>query len=211
VSAGALEITLITDRQRARGRLVDIVREAGAAGVDYVQVREKDLGSQALLALVRTLRAAIGTGATRLLVNGRPDIAIAAGADGVQLAEAGLDVAAVRAAFPGLRIGASCHSSEAATRAERAGADFVVFGPVFATPGKEERAVGLAALAAVVERVNIPVHAVGGIDASHAASVRESGARGIAAIRLFTDAPEGRLAELLRRVRTEGAPERGRV
>lgn len=180
---------------------MEIVREAADAGVDYVQVREKDLDARALLTLVRELLAAIGGRATRLLVNGRPDVAIAAGAHGVELPEAGLDVSAVRAAFPVLLIGASCHSLAAAVRAEQGGADFVVFGPVFPTPGKEDRAAGLDALAAVTDRLRIPVHAVGGIDGSRVSAVTVAGARGVAAIRLFIETPAGQLARVLREMR----------
>jgi thiamine-phosphate pyrophosphorylase len=199
--ASRLEVTLITDRQRSNDRLLEIVREAVDAGIDFVQVREKDLGSQELLDLVRALRAVIGSRATRLLVNARPDVAVAGGAHGVQLPEAGLDVAAVRSGFPGLLIGASCHSLEVALRAEQSEADFVVFGPVFETPGKEARATGLDGLALVAQRLRIPVHAVGGMDGSRASAVAAAGARGVAAIRLFIDTPAGQLARVLREMR----------
>ena len=199
-----LEVTLITDRLRSQDRLLAIASEAIDAGVDFVQVREKDLDSRALLALVRELRKAIGGRSTRLLVNGRPDAAVVGGAHGVQLPETGLDVAAVRSGFPDLLIGASCHSLDAALRAEQNGADFVVFGPVFATPGKEARATGLDGLAIVAQRLRIPVHAVGGIDAACATAVAASGARGLAAIRLFIDTPAGQLARVLRQMHDSG-------
>jgi thiamine-phosphate pyrophosphorylase len=200
-----LELTLITDRLRCQDRLMDVVREAVDAGVEFVQVREKDLGARALLALAREVRAAIGERQTRLLVNGRPDVAVAAGAHGVQLPEAGLDVRAVRSGFPNLLIGASCHSLEAALRAEQKGADLVVFGPVFATPGKEERATGLSQLVVVVEHLRVPVHAVGGMDVSRVAEVAAAGARGVAAIRLFIDTPVGKLARVVREMRDAAA------
>jgi thiamine-phosphate pyrophosphorylase len=199
--ASRLEVTLITDRQRSQGRLLEIVREAVDAGVDFVQVREKDLGSRALLALVREPRTVIGERATRLLVNGRPDVAIAGGAHGVHLPETGLDIAAVRSGFPDLLIGASCHSLAAAVRAEQGGADFVLFGPVFATPGKEERASGLDRLAGITAQLSVPVHAVGGIDASRVACLVAAGASGAAAIRLFIDTPAGKLADILGQMR----------
>jgi thiamine-phosphate pyrophosphorylase len=209
VDAARLEITLITDRRRSRQRLAAIVREAAEAGVDFVQVREKDLSARALLGLIRELLAATRACPTRLLVNGRPDVAVAAGAHGVQLPEAGLDIAAVRAAFPSLLIGASCHSLEAAARAERSGADFVVYGPVFPTPGKEGRAVGVAALAAVARQLRIPVHAVGGIDAGSVQAVAAAGARGVAAIRLFIETPAGQMARTLDRMRSTAARSTG--
>ena len=188
---------------------MEIVREAVDAGVDFVQVRERDLDARTLVALVRELLVAIDDRATRLLVNGRPDVAIAAGAHGVELPEAGLDVAAVRAVFPDLLIGASCHSLDAALRAEQGGADFVLFGPVFPTPGKEHRAVGLDALAGVARGLRIPVHAVGGIDASRSSAVTVAGARGVAAIRLFIETPAGQLGRVVREIRdAAGCPAR---
>jgi thiamine-phosphate diphosphorylase len=196
-----LEISLITDRRRARARLPDIVREAAAAGVDCVQVREKDLPARDLVTLVRALGEAIAGHSTRLLVNGRVDVALAANAHGVQLPEDGLGVAAVRKTFPRLLIGASCHSLESALRAEDQGADFVLFGPVFATPGKETRATGPRPLATVADRLRIPVHAVGGIDTAQVPHLKGTGVRGIAAIRLFIDTPPGQLAAMLTALR----------
>src|SRR5262245_44458436 len=99
---------MVTDRLRAGARpLAHQVRAAAAAGVDFVQLREKDLGGAALVALAReVVDAAAGT-RTRVIVNGRPDVAVAAGAHGVQLPERGLPVSAVRTAFDGLLVGAS--------------------------------------------------------------------------------------------------------
>ena len=191
------EITLITDRHRSRNRLAELVRAAAAAGVDYVQVREKDLPAAALLALVGELREAIAERPTRLLVNGRLDVALAAGIHGVQLPENGLSVAAVRRAFPHLLIGASCHSVESALRAEAQGASFILFGPVFPTPGKETRATGPRPLADLARRLRIPVHAVGGIDAAHVPLLSGTGAHGVAAIRLFLETPPELLAAVL--------------
>jgi thiamine-phosphate diphosphorylase len=134
------------------------------------------------------LAAAAGTRA-EVLVNGRPDVAEAAGASGVQLPEQGLPVAEVKRAFPGLLVGASRHSVEGALAAEAEGADFVVLGPIFATPGKEEQPLGLEPLRAAAQRLRIPVHAIGGIDATTAPQALAAGARGLAAIRVFVEAP----------------------
>jgi thiamine-phosphate pyrophosphorylase len=182
---------LVSDRGRqgARG-LPQRATEAAAAGVDWVQVREKGLPDAALLALVRDVQSAVAGGATRVLVNGRPDVAVAAGAAGVQLPEEGLPVADVRRAFPALVLGASCHSLAAARRAEEGGADFVVLGPIFPTPGKEARSLGAEALSEVAAALRVPVYAIGGVDASNAARAVAAGARGLAAIRLFLDPPE---------------------
>jgi thiamine-phosphate pyrophosphorylase len=183
-------LTLVTDRRLApAGDLPMLAAAAARAGVDLVQVREKDLSTRALRALVGDVVAAVTGTRTRVLVNGRPDVAMAAGADGVQLPEDGLLVRDVRTAFPTLVVGASRHSLEGARRAEDEGAHFVVLGPVFATPGKEARVLGPEALGEAVRALRIPVHAIGGIGPATAGSAVAAGARGLAAIRAFVDVP----------------------
>ena len=170
----------VTDRRQ--GDLLAHVARAVADGVDMIQVREKDLAAVDLLDLVCRVRdvAAAGT-QTKVLVNGRLDIALIAGIDGVHLPGDGLPAAQVR---PHVRtLGVSCHSIEEAIQAERDGVDYIIFGPVFETPGK--RAVGIDALRRVVQAVKIPVLAIGGITAENTPSVLEAGAAGIAAIRMF--------------------------
>lgn len=192
-------LTLVTDRRRLAGRdLPSLVREAALAGVDQVQVREKDLPGGVLRALVAEAVAAAAGTRTRILVNGRPDVAQVAGAYGVQLPDAGLPVAEVRRAFPGLVLGASCHTLDEVSQAEQDGADFVVLGPIFATPGKEGRALGVDTLAQAAASVRIPVHAIGGIDAWSARRAVEGGARGLAAIRAFLDGPVDAMVRRLR-------------
>jgi thiamine-phosphate diphosphorylase len=183
-------LTLVTDRRRMALRpLAGLVAEAARAGVERVQLREKDLGGAALRALAAAAVAACAGTSTRVLVNGRPDVAEAVGAHGVQLPEHGLPVAGVRRAFPGLELGASRHSLEGAQRAQDEGADFVLLGPVFATPGKERAALGPQVLEQVVRVLGIPVHAIGGIDAATAPIACRAGARGLAAIRCFLERP----------------------
>jgi thiamine-phosphate pyrophosphorylase len=199
-------LMLVTDRRRTGSPpLAALAGEAARAGVAYVQLREKDLGGRALAALAREVVAAVSGTRCTVLVNGRPDVAALAGAPGVELPEHGLPVAEVRRAFPRLLIGASCHSVEAAVRAEAAGADLVVIGPVFETPGKEERLLGLERLAAAAAALKVPVYAIGGIDASTAAAAVAAGARGLAAIRAFVERPLPEAAEALRRG-TRGVP-----
>jgi thiamine monophosphate synthase len=86
-------------------------------------------------------------------------------------------------------VGASCHSADEVARAEDAGAHWAVLGPIFPTPGKESRALGLGPLARAAAGAAIPVHAVGGIGPGEARAVAEAGARGILAIRAFVDQP----------------------
>jgi thiamine-phosphate pyrophosphorylase len=169
----------VTDRHQ--GDLLTHVVRAVAGGVDMIQVREKDLAAVDLLDLVCRIRDAAANTKTKVLVNGRLDIALIAGIDGVHLPGDGLPAAKVR---PHVRtLGVSCHSTEEATQAERDGVDYVIFGPVFDTPGK--KAVGVDALRRVVQAVKIPVLAIGGISFENTKAVIEAGAAGIAAIRMF--------------------------
>lgn len=183
--SAAPALMMVTDRRGVGGSLADEVRSAALAGVDFVQLREKDLAGGALLELARAVVAAVNGTAARVLVNGRPDVAKLAGAHGVQLPAAGLPVAEVRRAFPSLVVGASCHDVAEARAAEAAGASFIVFGPVLTTPGKEGRAQGMDALRDVARAVGSDVYAIGGIDAESAPRALQAGARGIAAIRPF--------------------------
>ena len=195
-------LTLVSDRRRlAGGDIVALAAAAAAAGVDLVQVREKDLPDGELARLVRgVVRAVAGTRA-RVLVNGRPDVAELAGAHGVQLPEEGLPVAAVRRAFPRLIVGASRHSLAGAQAAEAEGADFVLLGPIFATPGKP-RALGPSVLAETARALRVPVHAIGGVDVETAGAARAAGAQGLAAIRPFL---EGDVARAVRALRAAAA------
>src|SRR4051812_24908172 len=169
----------VTDRRQ--GDLLANVVRAVAGGVDMIQVREKDLAALELLDLVCHVRDAAAGSRTKVLVNGRLDVALIAGIDGVHLPGDGLPAAQVR---PHVRtLGVSCHSTEEATRAERDGVDYVIFGPVFETPGK--KAVGIDALRRVAQAVKIPVLAIGGITSENTLAVLEAGASGIAAIRMF--------------------------
>jgi thiamine-phosphate diphosphorylase len=169
----------VTDRHR--GDIVASARHAVADGVDFIQVREKDLSAREQFALIWAIRDVAAGSRTRILVNDRLDIALAAGADGVHLPANGLPPDRVRPLVSVL--GVSTHSLEDAIEAERAHPDFIIFGPVFETPGKQP--VGLDALRTVVSRVGTPVLAIGGITKENAPLILEVGAAGFAAIRLF--------------------------
>jgi thiamine-phosphate diphosphorylase len=169
----------VTDRRH--GDLLTHVNAAIRAGVEMIQVREKDLAARALYELVCKVRDAAAGTATKVLVNDRLDVAMAAEIDGVHLPGNGLPVDRVRP-LVGL-LGCSTHSVDEAVRAERGGADFVIFGPVFDTPGKTP--VGIDALRRVAAAVRIPVLAIGGITHTNTDENLKAGAAGIAAIRLF--------------------------
>ncbi len=188
-----------------RELLLEKIRQTARAGVDWIQIREKDLPARALCDLVRS--AVDSAEASRILVNDRLDVGIAAGAAGVHLSAESLPVAEVtrwcRAgnAPAGFLVGRSCHSLEEAAAAERDGADYVVFGPVFATPSKLAYGPpqGVEKLAEVCGAVRIPVVAIGGITPEKAAECARAGARGIAAIRMFQEAFDA--AEVVSRLR----------
>jgi thiamine-phosphate pyrophosphorylase len=141
-----------------------------------------------------------------VLVNDRADIAAGAGADGVHLTTLSLEAAVVRQAFgERLLIGSSTHSVEEARRARDAGADFIVFGPVFESPAKKKYGppVGLQALSGVArELAPFPVIALGGISIKNAAECLCAGASGIAGISLFSE-PAG-LANVASVIRGSG-------
>jgi thiamine-phosphate pyrophosphorylase len=163
--------------------------EAFDAGVDMVQIREKDLGSRELLSICEHLRKRASQ-PERILVNDRADVAAAAGV-GVHLRSTSMPVDAVRRAFGDeMRIGASTHSFDEVRRAEQGGANFVVFGSIFETASKAVYGppVGLEALREVTRRTKIPVLALGGINLSNFRDVFEAGASGVAGISLFTAA-----------------------
>lgn len=184
-------VCLITDRTRVGGAdaVVERVRWAARTGVNLVQVRERDLDGGLLTALVRRcVEAAHGSG-TRILVNDRLDVALAAGAHGVHLRADSMPAARVRTLCPpGFVVGRSVHArDEAIEVAAAGGVDYLLFGTVFATSSKPGRpAAGLAALAEVATAITIPVLAVGGVTPDNLDEVIMAGAAGFAAIGMFT-------------------------
>jgi len=181
--------------------LLAVIRRAAAAGVDWIQIREKDLPTRPLHELTCAAVAAAASprpGVTRVLVNDRLDVALAVGAAGVHLGRESLPVADVARwrsagkAPEGFLVGASCHSLTQAQESERDGADYVFFGPVFATPSKAAYGPpqGLERLAEVCRLARIPILAIGGITVENAGQCLDSGAAGIAAIRLFQEAAD---------------------
>jgi thiamine-phosphate pyrophosphorylase len=167
--------------------LTDFIDRALTAGVDLLQIRERDLPARDILSISEAaVQKARRTGA-QILVNDRADVAKCAGA-GVHLTTRSLPAETVRRVF-GLEmiIGASTHNLEEAMAAENGGADFVVFGPVFETASKRKYGppLGVEALRAASQCVGIPVLALGGITLANFHETLEAGAAGIAAISLF--------------------------
>ena len=204
-----------TDESTRCRRLLDSVSEATRAGVDYIQLREKDMPSRALQALAREavdivqqLRTENRELRTALLVNSRTDIALATAADGVHLRSNDISPQEVRAVWkkcdedlprakvegaPALvsprepLIGVSCHSPEQVSQAVANGATFAVFAPVFEKKdAPRTQPAGLTQLREAC-KARIPVLALGGVTLENAKQCLEAGAAGIAAIRLFQE------------------------
>jgi thiamine-phosphate pyrophosphorylase len=215
----------ITDRKQFAGdeflrrqHLLQKIEEAARAGVDYVQLREKDLSTvelellagEALRIVREAARPRPKTGnrkpQTLLLINSRTDVAIACGADGVHLRSDDILPSDVRQAWNHAGrldrplVGVSCHAAEEVHDAASDGADFAVFAPVFEKSAiTSVRPAGLEALRHAC-REKIPVIALGGITLENAAACLEAGAGGIAGIRLFQQNEISTLAGLLRRL-----------
>jgi thiamine-phosphate pyrophosphorylase len=156
------------------------------AGFSIFQVREKGIDGRPLLDLVKAAVAARGASPLLITVSGRFDVALAAGADGVHLASDGLTADMVRRHVPdGFLIGVSTHSADEIREARDQGADYVHFGPVFATTGKG-RALGIERFAEVCNEFSgFPIIGLGGIDATNYRKVLDAGCSGVAAIRWF--------------------------
>jgi thiamine-phosphate pyrophosphorylase len=185
----ALELCYITDRRALEPKpLLPWIQEAIRVGVDLVQIREKDLATRDLLELVKAALDAARETTTRLVVNDRLDVALAAGAAGVHLGTQSLPARVVRELVPrDFLVGGSCHSLEETLSAESAGADYVLLGPIFATPSKLPYGppLGLAKLREVAARVKIPLLALGGMTVERVRACLEAGATGIAGISIF--------------------------
>jgi thiamine-phosphate pyrophosphorylase len=197
-------VYLVTDRKRltpdartTRDELTALetfLDEAIEAGVDVIQVRERDVDGGPLCALVRSVTTRARAASTRVLVNDRADVALAAGAHGVHLRADGPRAGRVRHLGPSdWIVGLSVHTSPEARAARHAGADYILFGTVFSGGSKgdvpDDR---LETLRDITRTIRTPVIAIGGIDPARATKCIEAGAAGVAAISIFL--PDGRAA-----------------
>jgi thiamine-phosphate pyrophosphorylase len=181
------KLYLITDRKLITHytSLITAVEEALKGGVRAIQLREKDLGTRELLKLAYKMRDLTGQYNARLFINDRFDIALAVSAEGVHLPQNSIPVDAVKRVVKNkLLIGVSTHSLKEAEDAEKKGADFITFGPVYVTSSKLPygEPIGVKALTDVCVEVNIPIYAIGGIKTDNIKELSQTGVSGVAMI-----------------------------
>ncbi len=156
---------------------------AAAGSVVALHARDREASGAALVRVARRLAALAEPPEAAVFVNGRPDVAQATGAQGVQLGASDLRPADARASFPRGWIGRSVHSAREAEAAAAEGADYLVVGNIYQTTSHPGRPAGGLALVRDSVRLGLPVIAIGGVDAQRVAEVRDEGAYGVAAIR----------------------------
>jgi thiamine-phosphate pyrophosphorylase len=171
------------------GELFALIEVAVNSGIDLIQLREKQITTCQLFQLTSELIKIRRKSSTKILVNDRADVALAANADGVHLTSKSVPAKIIRQNFPqNFLVGVSTHTVEEVVQAQSDGADFAVFGPIFRTPNKGEPQ-GIGKLSEVVNAVkNFPIIALGGINEENFAETMTAGASGIAAIRMLNDA-----------------------
>jgi len=190
----AARLYLVCDGAPGGRELALVLSDAAAGGVDVVQLREKRLGDEELLALTHTARAICDALGLLLIVNDRPLVALRGRADGVHLGQDDESVAAVREQLgPELLIGLSTHSPAEVDAAPPV--DYIGVGPVYATPTKPSRpAVGPALIRHAAAHAKVPFFAIGGIDSTNVAEVVAAGAERIAVVRAIAEAADPRSA-----------------
>ena len=176
---------MITDRGHSLQSLAELSKDAEKAGVQYFQLRAKDLNPRELLILAKETRPQLQS--TRFVINGSLDVALVAKADGVHLQKGNIPVHAVRKNYPDLLIGYSAHSAEEMKEAEAGGADYVFISPVFRSGSKGYAGIplGVTTVADWTKQVGIPVYALGGISRENLSLVASAGCSGAAGISLF--------------------------
>ena len=181
--------------QMSPEELVGAIDAAIRGGVNMVQLRDRESTGQAKTELASAVRGVTRDRAV-FVVNGDPELAVLTGADGVHLPEAAMPVSRARQiAGPGVLVGRSVHSTDAAQSAAAEGVDYVVAGTVYPSPTHPGgRASGTAIIRDIVGVLDLPVIGIGGIDASNASRVMDAGARGVACISAILAAKDPRLA-----------------
>ena len=169
------------------------------AGADYIQLRAKAIDDGRVLEYATRIADSFGAPGTELLINGRADIALLAGADGVHLPSRGLPAAAIRQLMPEAMVGRSCHTLDECRQAAAEEVDYVLFGPVFETRSKVSGAlVEISELRQAVD-LGLAVFALGGLTRERVGRLKGIGLAGVAAVTMFMD--DEPLEEIVREVR----------
>ena len=191
---GDWRVYVITDSHRSRGRSAREIAEAAIrGGATAVQLRMKDEPARVILDIAREIASLCRAAGVTFIVNDRVDVAMIAGADGVHIGQDDLPAAEVRALLgPRALVGVSAATVEEAVVAERAGADYLGVGAVYATATKWDAGapVGLSRLGEIRQAVGLPLVGIGGITLDNAAAVIRSGASGVAVITAVTHADD---------------------
>lgn len=179
-------LLVVTDRLQTKGRsLVPLLQRVLVVGMPAVQLRERDLSVRELMALAREVQAITASCGSQLLINDRIDIALALEGVGVHLRSNSLPLPVARKMLgPQRLLGMSVHAVEEAVRAEAAGADYIVLGPIYETPSKQMFGppLGIHTLEKACTLVRIPIIGIGGVTAARAREMRHAGAFGAAVI-----------------------------
>lgn len=196
-------LLLVTDRQQTKGRpLVSVLAQALKAGRPSIQLRERDLSANELLALAGEIQQLRGPRGVQLVINDRLDVALSLEGAGVHLRSNSLPVSVARRLIGPRRVlGASVHSVNEAVEADAGGADYIVLGPIYDTPSKQRYGppLGLSALERAARTVRAPIVGIGGVTAIRARDMRLAGAFGVAVVTavLSADDVEGATRALL--------------
>ncbi len=200
---GPYELCVITRDVPRLGRThLEVARAALQGGARFLQFRDKEMSTRALLATARALRQLTREAGAWLVVNDRVDIALAVGAEGVHVGNEDMPLALARRLLGAQAIiGASVDTVEAARAAQAAGADYLGVGPVYPTGSKADAgaAIGLGRLQEIARATELPILAIGGLTVENTAAVIRAGAAGVAVISAVTDAEDmARATEALR-------------
>jgi thiamine-phosphate pyrophosphorylase len=189
---GDARLYLVAPSELGAGRLADLVPDLAAAGVDLVQLREKDMEAGDLLRVGGAILEACRRSGIPFILNDRPDVALVLGADGVHVGQNDLPPSAARRFFPGGVVGWSTHRPEEVDAATSAEIDYFAVGPVYETPTKPGRpAAGLELVRyAAAKSTTVPWFAIGGIDESNLETVIEAGARRVVVVRAITESDD---------------------
>jgi thiamine-phosphate pyrophosphorylase len=198
---------LVAPSRLASGALAELVPDLAAAGVDLIQLREKDLEAGDVLSVGEPIAAACRASKIPFVVNDRPDVALALAADGVHLGQKDLPVSIARSIVGDRIVGLSTHAEREIDDALDAGIDYIAVGPVFATPTKPGRpGVGLPLVRYAAEHARIPWFAIGGIGEGNLPDVIDAGARRVVVVRAITHANDPASAAARLRALLDAAP-----